>query len=182
MADMANYLVTRGANLNARDAKGRTPVDVCWSIGLDHGPDNVEASHGAEELNGAESSIYTLKNVESPIRTDSPIATDSHSHRKSFGACSSEFDGNSPQRATENWSFDPANCLTPVKGPVSSPSELSVQKKIMYLNKKSARKLMPQSLLSDIRRPQRRNSSANHYREQYEAYCHERSKWRSGRI
>jgi hypothetical protein len=230
MADMANYLVGKGANLNAKDAKGRTPVDVCGSIGLDNGLDRLVVSSvkGSSTVKGSSSTrrssnskgsssnrglsnskgsssvertvraspvrtspvrgspVRASPNVESLNRSNpiTPVSSDTRKQRRLSAVSPIKIDCTTPQKETnENEGLDPADCTTPVRGSAQSPSELSVQKKIMYLNKKSARKLMPQSLLSEIRRPQRRTSlTPNHYREQYEAYCHERSKWRGGRI
>ena len=229
MADMANYLVGKGANLNAKDAKGRTPIDVCGSIGLDNGLDQLVVSNNkgpsttrvssstrrsssnkgsssnrglssTKGSNSAERTIRTSPVRTSPVRTSpvrtppniessnrsnpvTPVSADNRKQRKLSAISPIRIDCITPQKQGENGVLDPADCITPVRGSAQSPSELSVQKKIMYLNKKSARKLMPQSLLSEIRRPQKRSSlTSNHYREQYEAYCHERSKWRGGRI
>jgi Ankyrin repeats (3 copies) len=175
MADMANYLVGQGANLNAKDAKGRTPVDVCGSIGLDQ----LEVW----ENDGSNSNVCTLNtpgNVESSNRSDSytSVAADNHKQRNLSIISPSGIDYISPQKENVRGRLDPIDCSASSIESITSPSELSVHQKIMDLNKRSGRKPMPQSLLSEIRRPQRRATTSNHYREQYEASIHESEKSR----
>ena len=165
MVDMANYLVRKGARLDAKDAKGRTPLDVCGSIGLDKQPDSIKKSLPGKELNSSNLSTSSVKDTLELVADDqfsrSITPTTEHSDTSESGK------GLSISR------LDLIDCLMSFKSTVTSPSLLSVHQKIADLNMRSGRQPMPENLLSAIRQPKRRSTTNSRYRKQYEATCHE---------
>ena len=179
MVDMANYLVLKGASLEAKDAKGRTPVDVCGSIGLDEFADWERKT--------------SSKSVESAISPDNENVS---ALRYSINASEDDYDllklpsdevnpiveKNVYTIKTSRRDLTPIDCSEAARETIASPSELSVHQKIMDLNMRIGHQPMPPNLLSAIRAPGRRASTPNRYRQQYEATCNEhertvRSRW-----
>ena len=179
MVDMANYLVLKGASLEAKDAKGRTPVDVCGSIGLDEFADWEKKT--------------SSKSVESLI---SPDHENVSALRYSINASEDDYDllklppneinpmveKNVYTIKTSRRDLMPIDCSEAARETIASPSELSVHQKIKDLNMRIGHQPMPPNLLSAIRAPGRRASTPNRYRQQYEATCNEhertvRSRW-----
>ena len=179
MVDMANYLVLKGASLEAKDAKGRTPVDVCGSIGLDEFADWERKT--------------SSKSVDSVI---SPDHENVSALRYSINASEDDYDllklpadevnpmveKNVYTIKTSRRDLMPIDCSEAARETIASPSELSVHQKIMDLNMRIGHQPMPPNLLSAIRAPGRRASTPNRYRQQYEATCNEhertvRSRW-----
>ena len=170
MVDMANYLVLKGASLEAKDAKGRTPVDVCGSIGLD---DLADWDRKSSSKNHERSVSSDHENVSQNRFSISATEDDYNLLKAPENGVNPVVENNVYEIKTSKEDLAPVNGSDSALESIASPSELSVHQKIRDLNKRIGHQPMPPSLLSAIRAPSRRASTPNRYRQQYEATCNE---------
>ena len=179
MVDMANYLVLKGASLEAKDAKGRTPVDVCGSIGLDEFAD-WERKTSSKSVESVISPYH--ENVSAPRYSINASEDDYDLLKLPANEVNPTVEKNAYTIKTSRRDLMPIDCSEAARETIASPSELSVHQKIKDLNMRIGHQPMPPNLLSAIRAPGRRASTPNRYRQQYEATCNEhertvRSRW-----
>ena len=170
MVDMANYLVLKGASLEAKDAKGRTPVDVCGSIGLD---DLADWDRKSSSKNHESSLSSDHENVSKNRFSMSATEEDNDLLKVPENGVNPVVENNVYEIKTSKEDLAPIDGSESAIESIASPSELSVHQKIKDLNMRIGHQPMPPSLLSAIRAPSRRASTPNRYRQQYEATCNE---------
>ena len=170
MVDMANYLVLKGASLEAKDAKGRTPVDVCGSIGLD---DLADWDRKSSSKNHESSVSSDHENVSKNRFSMSATEEDNDLLKVPENGVNPVVENNVYEIKTSKEDLAPIDGSESAIESIASPSELSVHQKIKDLNMRIGHQPMPPSLLSAIRAPSRRASTPNRYRQQYEATCNE---------